>query len=379
MRFMHEFRDGELGRGICTTIAEACRPGRNYVFMEVCGGHTHTIARYGLEALLPAQVRLVHGPGCPVCVLPTGRIDGAIALARDQGVILCTYGDMMRVPGSHRTSLIQAKAAGADVRMVLSTLRALEIAKENPDRQVVFLGIGFETTSPATAIALKMARREALANFSVLCDHVLTPPAIQAVLGEGGEALQGLIAPGHVSAVIGTRPYQAFADRGQAVYVAGFEPLDILQAVLMLIRQVNEGRPRVENGYARALTEDGNLRAQAAIAETMPDLRSFEWRGLGVLPQSALQIGEAFADFDAERRFALTYAPAPDAKSCACADVIRGRRRPEECKLFGSVCTPDDPIGSCMVSNEGACAAHWRYGRHRPQRGGEASAAPAAA
>jgi len=366
MKFIQEYRDGGLARGIATAIAAACQPQRDYVLMEVCGGHTHSFARHGLEELLPPQVRLVHGPGCPVCVLPAGRIDAAIALARDHGVILCSYGDMMRVPGSHRSTLIAAKAAGGDVRMVLSTLEALSIARANPGREVVFLGIGFETTAPGTAVALQMARSERLANFSVLNNHLLTPPAIRAVLALPADTpLHGLIAPGHVSAVIGTRVYEEFAAGGQAVVVAGFEPLDLLQSVLMLVRQINAGLARVENGYSRALSADGNRLALAAIAETMPGRRAFEWRGFGLLPDSGMQIGEDYADFDAERRFALAYVPVPDPKSCICADVVRGARRPEACKLFGTVCTPDDPVGPCMVSSEGACAAQWRYGRHR--------------
>lgn len=366
MNLIEQFRDGGLAHALCDAITAACRPDRDYRLMEVCGGHTHVIARYGLEDLLPPQVRLVHGPGCPVCVLPAGRIDLAIGLALDRGVILCTYGDMMRVPGSHRATLTRARAAGADIRMVLSTLDALRIAHENPAREVVFLGIGFETTAPATAVALKVARSEALANFSVLNNHLLTAPALRAVLGEGDETtLEGLIAPGHVSTIIGTRLYDEFAERGQGVYVAGFEPLDLLEAVLLLIRQINDRAPRVDNGYSRALTAEGNPRALAAMAETMPERRAFEWRGLGILADSATQIGEDFAAFDAERRFDLRYEPVPDPKSCICADIVRGARRPEACKLFGTVCTPDDPIGPCMVSSEGACAAQWRFGRHR--------------
>ncbi len=362
---MQEFRDAALVRGISAAIADACIPDRDYAFMEFCGGHTHTIARYGLEDLLPAQVRLIHGPGCPVCVLPVGRIDSAIALARDHEVILCTYGDMMRVPGSARMTLIRAKAAGADVRMVLSTLDALKVARLNPARQVVFLAIGFETTTPPTAIALKLAKVERLDNFSVFCNHVLTPSAMNAVLAGDKLVLQGIIGPGHVSVITGTDPYQTFADQGQAIVVAGFEPLDLLHAVLMLIRQTNEARPRVENGYSRALTPGGNQRARDVVEETMSRRRPFEWRGLGILADSALRINDDFAAFDAERRFTVPTISAPDPKSCLCANVVRGLSHPQACKLFGTTCTPDDPIGSCMVSNEGACAAHYLYGRHR--------------
>lgn len=366
MKYASEFRDGALARKVAAAIAADCEPGRAYTLMEFCGGHTHTIARYGLEDLLPPAVRLVHGPGCPVCVLPVGRIDTAVELARDHGVMLCTYGDMVRVPGSGRESLLKAKAAGADVRMVWSTLDALRLARENPDRQVVFFAIGFETTTPPTALALTQAKAENLKNFSVFCNHVMTPPAMRAILDDGEAIpLQGIVAPGHVSTVIGTAPYQPFADRGQAMVVAGFEPLDLLQAIAMLVRQINEGRPRVENAYVRALTPEGNPKARAVIAETLTLRPSFEWRGLGTLPDSALRIADAYADFDAERRFAVPYRAVPDPKSCACADIVRGRKRPEDCKLFGTACTPDTPIGSCMVSGEGACAAHWLYGRHR--------------
>ncbi|SKA13512.1 hydrogenase formation protein HypD [Consotaella salsifontis] len=365
MKYASEFRDGALARGIAATIAAECRSGAQYTFMEFCGGHTHTIARYGLEELLPGNVRLVHGPGCPVCVLPVGRVDSAIELARDHDVILCSYGDMMRVPGSHRMSLIKARAEGADIRMVWSTLDALKIARQNPGRQVAFLAIGFETTTPPTAMALKMAKAEKLDNFSIFCNHVLTPAAMRAILDGESLALQGIIGPGHVSAVIGIEPYQEFADRGQAIVVAGFEPLDLLQAILMLVRQVNEGVPRVENAYVRALPAIGNAKAREVIAETMTLRGDFEWRGLGTLPNSALRIADDYEAFDAEKRFALPYRQVPDPKSCACAEVVRGLKRPEECVLFGKVCTPDNPIGSCMVSSEGGCAAHWLYGRHR--------------
>lgn len=365
MKFASEFRDGDLARKIAATISGECDPGQPYTLMEFCGGHTHTIARYGLEAMLPPAVRLVHGPGCPVCVLPVGRIDSAIELACEHDVILCTYGDMMRVPGSHRLSLLKAKAAGGDIRMVWSTLDALKVARDNPGRQVVFFAIGFETTTPPTAMALKMAKVEGLTNFSVFCNHVLTPSAMRAILDGESLALQGIIGPGHVSAVIGIDVYQEFCDRGKAIVVAGFEPLDLLQAILMLVRQINNGRPRIENAYVRALPNAGNAKARAVIAETMTLRGDFEWRGLGRLPDSALRVADDYATFDAEQRFALPYRAVPDPKSCACAEVVRGLKRPEQCVLFGRTCTPDTPVGSCMVSSEGACAAHWLYGRHR--------------
>ncbi len=276
MKHASEFRDGALARKIAAAIGTECHADQSYTFMEFCGGHTHTIARYGLEGMLPQNVRLVHGPGCPVCVLPIGRIDSAIELARDHGVTLCTYGDMMRVPGSHRLSLLKAKAEGADVRMVWSTLDAVKIAEANPDHQVAFLAIGFETTTPPTAMALKLAKAKGLKNFSVFCNHVLTPAAMRAILDGQSLPLQGIIGPGHVSAVIGIEPYQEFADRGKAIVVAGFEPLDLLQAILMLVRQVNEQAPRVENAYVRALPAVGNIKAQEVIAETMTLRGDFE-------------------------------------------------------------------------------------------------------
>jgi hydrogenase expression/formation protein HypD len=336
--------------------------------MEFCGGHTHAIARYGIEDLLPETVRMIHGPGCPVCVLPVGRIDDAVALAQRPEVILCTYGDMLRVPGSARASLMKAKADGADVRMVYSTMDALRLAEENPAREVVFFAIGFETTTPPTAMALHQARAKGLENFSVFCNHVLTPAAVRGLLATSDERLRldGMVGPSHVSAVIGMAPYAEFArDHGIPVVISGFEPLDVMLSILMLVRQLNEGRAEIENEYSRAVSEEGNLKAQALMAETF-DLRdSFEWRGLGSLPHSALAIAPAFAEFDAERRFALQSASVPDNPACDCADIVRGIKRPTDCKLFGKVCTPENPMGSCMVSSEGACAAHWSYGRFR--------------
>jgi hydrogenase expression/formation protein HypD len=373
MKYVDEYRDGTLARGIAVRIAAEVRPNRSYRFMEFCGGHTHAISRYGIEDLLPAAIRMIHGPGCPVCVLPMGRVDAAIALARLPEVTLATYGDVMRVPGSHGASLLSAKAAGADVRMVYSTLDALRIAEQEPGRQVVFLAIGFETTTPPTAMALRRAREGRLRNFSIFCNHVLTPPAIAAILADerAGEAvaLDGLVGPAHVSTVIGTAPYASIAERfRKPVVVAGFEPLDILQAILMLVSQCNDGRHDVENQYSRAVTPQGNVKAQADIAEMFQLRDSFEWRGLGSLPASALEIAPGYAEFDAERRFVIPAIVAPDNPACECGTILRGLKRPAECKLFGTACTPDTPIGACMVSSEGACAAHWSYGRFRERR-----------
>ncbi|NYZ14103.1 hydrogenase formation protein HypD [Azospirillum sp. RWY-5-1] len=371
MRYIDEFRDAALARGLARAIAAAVRPDRRYHIMEFCGGHTHAIARYGLPDLLPPAIRLIHGPGCPVCVLPVGRIDDAIAIARQPGVILCTYGDLMRVPASGRTSLLKAKAAGADIRMVLSAGDALAIAERNPEREVVFLAIGFETTTPPTAVVIRAARDKGLTNFSVFCNHVLTPAAIRAILDSPEEAgagvpLDGFIGPAHVSVVIGSRPYEIFAEEHRKpVVVAGFEPLDVMQAVLMLVGQINDGRALAENQFTRAVTRDGNRKAQALVAEVFELRPSFEWRGLGAIPDSALRIREAFAAFDAERRFAVPGRSVADHKGCACGEILRGRKAPADCALFGTGCTPENPVGSCMVSSEGACAAHYTYGRFR--------------
>ena len=372
MKYIEAFRDGNLARGLASTLAREALPDRRYAFMEFCGGHTHAIARYGITDLLPANVRMVHGPGCPVCVLPIGRIDMAIRLALDHGVILCTYGDVLRVPASDGLSLLRAKARGGDVRMVYAVTDALRIAAEHPGREVVFLAIGFETTTPPTAVAIRQAAAAGLENFSVLCCHVLTPAAIVAILDSpevrewGTVPLDGFVGPAHVSTVIGSRPYEGFAEAyRKPVVIAGFEPLDVLQAILMLVRQVNTGRAEVENEFTRAVTRDGNRKAQALVAEVFELRRSFEWRGLGSLPFSALKLREGFAGFDAERRFPVAYTAVEDPKACECGAILRGVKTPAECRLFGTVCTPENPIGSCMVSSEGACAAHYTYGRFR--------------
>ena len=378
MKYIDEYRDGRLARSIAASIVREADPGRHYQFMEFCGGHTHTISRYGIEDLLPANVEMVHGPGCPVCVLPIGRIDEAIRLAMRPEVTLCTYSDLMRVPASGGASLLKAKAAGADIRMVYSTLDAINIAETEPGREVIFFAIGFETTTPATALAIHLAQSKQLSNFSVFCNHVLTPPAIRAVLDSADVRVDGFIGPAHVSTVIGTRPYEGLASEfRRPVVVAGFEPLDVVQAILMLVRQVNEQRHDVENQYIRAVTAGGNLIAQREIAEIFELRASFEWRGLGELPISALRVRDAYADFDAERRFAIETIHAADNPACECGDILRGLKKPAECKLFGTLCSPEMPMGSCMVSPEGACAAHWTYGRFRdrPRAGANQAAA----
>ena len=370
MKYIDEFRDGDSARHIAANIAAEVRPGKSYNFMEFCGGHTHAISRYGISGMLPASVRMIHGPGCPVCVLPIGRVDLAIRLAIERGVMLCTYGDTMRVPASDNLSLIKAKARGADIRMVYSASDALALAEQHPEREVVFFAIGFETTTPPTALVLRQAKQRDLKNFSVLCCHVLTPAAITHLL-ESAEArelgavpIDGFIGPAHVSIVIGSDPYVQFAQTyHKPVVITGFEPLDVMQGILMLVRQMNSGRAEVENEFSRVVTPTGNHVAQRVMAEVFEHRTSFEWRGLGEVPDSALKIRTEFAAWDAEAKFDLHYASVPDHKQCECGAILRGVKRPVDCKLFGTVCTPESPMGSCMVSNEGACAAHYSYGR----------------
>jgi len=372
MKYIQEFRQQALARKLSAAINKAVQPDRHYHLMEFCGGHTHAIFRYGVQDLMPENVHFVHGPGCPVCVLPIGRIDNALVLAEQQNVILCTYGDLMRVPASGRKSLLHAKAEGADVRMVYSTQDALRIARENPAHEVIFFAIGFETTTPPTAVAIKQAAAEGLQNFSVFCNHVLTPAAIQNILESpevrdmGAVSIDGFFGPSHVSSIIGSRPYEFFAEEFQRpVVIAGFEPLDVMQSTLMLIRQLNAGRHEVENEYTRVVSRDGNRKAQALVSEVMELRRSFEWRGLGLVPYSALQIKKTYAAFDAEKRFSVPAIHSSEVKGCECPRILRGVRKPTDCKLFGRVCTPENPMGSCMVSSEGACAAYWSYGRFR--------------
>jgi hydrogenase expression/formation protein HypD len=367
MKYVSEFRDPALARHLAHKLAAAVQPDRSYRFMEFCGGHTHALARYGVLDLLPPQIEMIHGPGCPVCVLPIGRIDMAIELAQRPGVILASYGDTLRVPGSGQLSLLRTRAQGADVRIVYAVDDALALARAHPDREVVFLAIGFETTTPPTAVALQTALREDLRNFSVLCNHVLTPAAMHAILDQPEHVpLDGVVGPAHVSTIIGTQPYAVFAERYRMpVVIAGFEPLDMMQAILMLVQQVNEGRAEVENEFTRAVPPLGNTRAQTLMDEVF-DLRDdFAWRGLDRIPHSALRLRRAYARFDAELRFSLQDRSVPDHLQCLCGPILRGQRQPADCKLFGTVCTPDNPMGACMVSSEGACAAHYAYGRHR--------------
>jgi len=382
MRYVDEFRDRDAARALTDAIHSAVQPGRQYHFMEFCGGHTHALSRFGLEALLPDTITMVHGPGCPVCVLPVGRLDMAadLALAHPK-VILTTYGDMMRVPGTDSRSLIKAKAEGADVRMIYSPTQAVELAAKNPDRHVVFFAIGFETTTPPTAAAIMAAQEKGLTNFSVFCNHVLTPAAINAIMETGDDAsrarLDGFVGPGNVSTIIGAEAYGDPAARWQKpIVISGFEPNDLLEAILGLVHLANAGHAHVDNRFGRAVASGGNAIAKALMDRVFVVRDSFEWRGLGAIGESALAIAPDFADFDAEHRFDMPALARDDHKACACARVLRGEIHPRDCKVFGAACTPEHPLGACMVSSEGACAAHYHYGRFQ---NGAAGAVPVAA
>lgn len=363
MRYIDEFRDPDRIRRLIDEIGRLAAD-RSFKLMEVCGGHTHSIYRHGLEGLLPDSVDLVHGPGCPVCVIPMGRIDDAIAIARTPGVIFATFGDMMRVPSS-TGSLLDAKAEGADVRFVYSPLDALKLARDNPDRRVVFFAVGFETTAPSTAATLLRARADGVENFSIFCNHVTIIPAIKAILDSPDMRLDGFIGPGHVSTIIGLRPFDFIPERYERpVVVAGFEPTDVLQSVLLILRQLDEGKPRVENQYGRVVREEGNQKALELLSRTMQLRPYFEWRGLGFINQSALALRPEFAAFDAELLYEVPGVRVTDPKACQCGEVLKGVIKPWECRVFGTACTPETPIGTCMVSPEGACAAYYSYGRY---------------
>jgi hydrogenase expression/formation protein HypD len=368
VRFVDEFRDAELGRVLANQILGAVEPGRHYKVMEVCGGHTHTIYKYGVDDLLPANVELVHGPGCPVCVIPMGRVDDGIAVAKEQNVIFTCFGDMMRVPGSTGT-LLEAKAEGADVRMVYSPLDALRIAKQNPESDVVFFAVGFETTAPSTALTLMRAKREGVPNFFVFCNHVTIIPPLRALLESPDLRLDGFIGPGHVSTVVGARPFEFIpTDYGKPVVISGFEPLDLLQSVYMVLRQLDAGRCEVENQYTRVVPYDGNAAALRVLREVFELRPHFEWRGLGFISHSALKLTDAYAAYDAELRYSVPGVRVADPKACQCGEVLKGVIKPWECKVFGTACTPERPIGTCMVSSEGACAAYYNFGRFARDR-----------
>jgi hydrogenase expression/formation protein HypD len=377
MRFVDEYRDPVTARAVVARITDLAGDD-HFKFMEVCGGHTHTIYRHGIEHVLPPTVELVHGPGCPVCVIPMGRVDDAMAVARHPGVIFTSFGDMMRVPGS-RGNLLTAKAEGADVRFVYSPLDALRIAADNPDRQVVFFAVGFETTAPSTALTVLAARERGISNFSVFCNHVTIVPPVKAILESPDLRLDGFLGPGHVSTVVGQRPYRFVPDvYAKPLVTAGFEPLDILQAIAMLLAQIREGRCQVENQYSRVVRDEGNPRALEVIGRVFELRPHFEWRGLGFISQSALKLRSEYADLDAEARFPVPGVRVADPKACQCGEVLKGVIKPWECKVFGTGCTPETPIGTCMVSSEGACAAYYNFGRlHREVAVSLGRAAPA--
>jgi len=380
MKYVDEFRDREKAKVLIREIEalvatiETARH-RPLQIMEVCGGHTHSIFRYGIEGMLPKEIELVHGPGCPVCVLPMGRVDDCLAIAARPDVILATFGDAMRVPGS-KESLMQAKAGGADVRMVYSPMDALALARRHPDRDVVFFGIGFETTMPSTALTVLQAEREGIENFSVFCNHITIIPTIKAILDSPDLHLDGFVGPGHVSMVIGTKPYAFIAEvYRKPMVVAGFEPLDILQSIWMVLKQIKDGRAEVENQYARIVPEAGNEMALDAVTRVYELRESFEWRGLGSIDHSGVRLRDAYAHFDAERKFAVPGVKIADPKSCQCGEVLKGIIKPWQCKVFGTACTPEVPLGALMVSSEGACAAYYQYGGMKPQPGATSDAA----
>jgi len=361
MKFIDEYRQGEIARRLTRRIARLTD--RRLKIMEVCGGHTHTIFKYGIEDLLPLNIEMIHGPGCPVCVIPLGRVDDSISIALQTGVIFTTFGDMMRVPGS-KTNLLSAKAAGADVRMVYSPLDALKIAKKNPGQQVVFLALGFETTTPSTALTILQAVKDGVENFSVFCNHIMIVPALKAILDSPDLRLDGFLGPGHVSTVIGTRPYEFVSkEYNKPLVVSGFEPLDVLQAVYLVVKQIVEGRAEVENQYGRVVERDGNRRSLEAIREVFESRDYFEWRGLGSIAYSGLKLRSKYAAFDAELKYRAPGLRIADPKACQCGEILKGVKKPWECKVFGTACAPETPIGSCMVSSEGACAAYYNFGR----------------
>jgi hydrogenase expression/formation protein HypD len=366
MKYVDEFRTPELIAKANEEIRRLADPHRHYRIMEVCGGHTHAIYRFGLEDLLPKNVELIHGPGCPVCVLPMGRIDDGLSLAGEPNFIFTAFGDMMRVPGTHGSPL-EYKARGMDVRIVYSPADALKLARNNPDKHVMFFAIGFETTAPSTALTLRRAKSEGLKNFSVFCNHVTINPAMRAILDSPEMSLDGFVGPGHVSTVIGCGTYAWIAaEFGKPVVVSGFEPLDILQSIVMLLRQLRDGVAIVENQYKRVVPWEGNPVAMRAMEEVFELRPHFEWRGLGSIPKSAMQIRDSYAEFDTERRFTMPGVRAVDPQAAQCGEVLRGVLKPAQCKLFGRECTPEQPVGALMVSSEGSCAAYFNYGQSKP-------------
>jgi hydrogenase expression/formation protein HypD len=367
MKFVDEFRDAAVVSKAADEIRRLADPARHYRFMEVCGGHTHAIYRFGLKDLLPENIELVHGPGCPVCVLPMGRIDDGLSLAQDSNTIFTAFGDMMRVPGRHGSPL-QHKARGVDIRIVYSPSDALKLAQRNPGRHVIFFAIGFETTAPSTALTLMRAKAAGVRNFSVFCNHVTIIPAIRAILDSPDMRIDAFIGPGHVSTVIGCRPYEWIArNEHKPIVVSGFEPLDILQSIVMILEQLRRGEAKVENQYKRVVPWEGNRAALKAMAETFDLRHYFEWRGMGFISQSALRIRDAYAEWDSEARFSIPGVRVTDPKAAQCGEVLKGVLKPVQCKLFGKECTPENPIGALMVSSEGSCAAYYNY-EHRKRQ-----------
>ena len=361
MKYLDEYREESIARGIVAEIAH--RASRPWVLMEICGGQTHTLMRYGIDEMLPSCIELVHGPGCPVCVTPLETIDKAIEIASRSGVTLISYGDMLRVPGSH-TDLFHIKARGGDVRVVYSPTEALKFARAHPDRKIVFFAVGFETTAPANAMVVWQAKREGLKNFSMLASHVLVPPAIRALLSSPRNRVQGFIGPGHVCAVMGYREYEELVREFKIpIVVGGFEPLDLLQAILMLVIQLEERRAEVENQYVRSVTYQGNLHAQKILAEVFEPCDR-KWRGIGGIPESGLGLREEYAEFDADLIFGTEGITANEPAECISAEVLQGLKKPTDCSAFGTRCTPEKPLGAPMVSSEGACAAYYRYRRY---------------
>lgn len=366
MKYVDEFRAPELIAKAGEEIRKLADPARHYRIMEVCGGHTHAIYRFGLKDLLPSNVELIHGPGCPVCVLPMGRIDDGLSLGANPDFIFTAFGDIMRVPGTHGSPL-EYKARGMDVRIIYSPADALKLARNNPDKHVLFFAIGFETTAPSTALTLMRAKAEGLRNFSVFCNHVTIIPAIRAILDSPDMRIDGFVGPGHVSTVIGCRPYHWIAkDEAKPVVVSGFEPLDILQSVVMLLRQLQRGEAKVENQYKRVVPWEGNQAALRAMGEVFELRPYFEWRGLGFISQSALKIRATYAEWDAEQRFTVPGVRVTDPKAAQCGEVLKGVLKPAQCKLFGRECTPERPVGALMVSSEGSCAAYYNYQHLKP-------------
>lgn len=362
MKYINEYRDPALARRVIERMHALVT--REWTIMEVCGGQTHTIARFGLMELLPSRVTLLHGPGCPVCVTPLELIDSAIALVARQDVILCSFGDMLRVPGSDK-DLLTAKAEGGDVRVVYSPLDALQLARRQPHKEVVFFAVGFETTAPTTAMAVWQAKQQNLHNFSLLVAHVRVPPALEAILSSPENRVQGLLAAGHVCTIMGTEEYEPLARRYQVpIVVTGFEPLDLLQGILLCLTQLEAGRAVVENQYTRSVRSEGNLSARTLLAEVFTPVDR-RWRGLMLMPDSGLALRDAYAGFDAERKFALRLTPCEPASSCQAGRVLQGRIKPTDCPAFGTQCSPEHPLGAPMVSSEGACAAYYRFGRWR--------------